>query len=414
MDVVSQSEEVVRQSPTTVFQLDGNETIWGSDAQEHWQRLGAGSACVRIGDKVLVSSPSAVDTVLHDPERFSSGPDALFLGSKTGLVPLQVDPPGHVRYRRLLDPLFTPRRLAALEAGVAELTNRCLDGFIDRGRCDLSSELAVPVPCGTFLQLMGLPLEGLDEFIERKDDIIRPVGSNQDEVEAKRAAAGRWIYEMYTGELDRRRGAPAGDDVLGHLVAQEEAGELTREESLNISYLLLIAGLDTVTDSIECCFAYLVEHPEHRRRLAAEPELAPRAVEELLRWMNPVPSVVRVVTEDTELEGCPLPKGTRISVLLASANVDGTRFAEPERVDFDRSVTKHVGFGLGIHRCLGSHLARLELRVVLREWHRRIADYRLPDGHVLQWSPALREILSFPLELTARPSTAQGPRLSTR
>ncbi len=229
--------------------------------------------------------------------------------------------------------------------------------------------------------------------------MIRPEGSSLEEVDEKRAAAGRWIGEMYTRELDARVREPR-DDVLGHLVALEGQGELTRDESLSISHLLLTAGLDTVTDSLECSFVFLAEHPEHQRQLAADPSLVPAAVEELLRWMNPVPTIVRVAMEDTELDGCPIAKGTRMSVLLASTNLDENRFEDPATVDFRRPVNKHIGFGLGIHRCLGSHLARMELRVALREWHRRIPDYHLPAGHVIRWSPALREILHLPIEFS--------------
>jgi cytochrome P450 len=372
--------------------------LWGEDAHACWQDLAARGPVVPMGFQKMVTTAAAVEEVLHDPERFSSNPDAVYLGSDTGLIPLQVDPPDHVRYRRMLDPLFTPRKMALLEDQVAALVNRCIDGFIERGACDFSEELAVPVPSGTFLQLMGLPLDRLPEFLRVKDDLIRPDG-NGAEQDAKRGAAAQWVFALYGDALDARRRQPA-DDLMTHFATLEDAGDLTREECLNICHLLFTAGLDTVTDTLECSMAFLARHPDHRRQLAQDPALIPHAVEELLRYETPVPTIARVVMADTELEGCPVHKDDKIGVLLANVNLDPTVFPEPLTVDFRREANRHVSFGAGVHRCLGSHLARMELRVVLREWHRRVPDYRLPDGHVLLYSPSLREIRHLALEFT--------------
>jgi cytochrome P450 len=373
------------------------QLIWGEDAQERWLEISAGGPVHPMGSGVMIATAAGVDEVLHDPSRFSSDPKAIYLGSDTGLIPLQVDPPEHVRYRRMLDPLFAPRKMAALEDGVAALVNRCIDGFIERGSCDFSEEIAVPIPSGTFLQLLGLPLSRLDEFLAVKDDMIRPSGATQTEQDAKRGAAGQWVFAMYGEALDERHAEPR-DDILSHFAALEKTGELTREETLNICFLLLTAGLDTVTDTLECSLAFLARHPDHRRQLVADPSLIPHAVEELLRYETPVPGIARVAEADTEVGGCPVAKGNLVSVLIATYNLDASVFPEPLTVDFHRGVNAHIAFGAGVHRCLGSHLARMELRVVLREWHRRIPEYRLTDGHVLMYSPALREIRHLPLE----------------
>ncbi len=395
---MERADPVPSESHTTVF-VGAAQTIWGVDAQAHWERMRTGPAVVSDGGRVMVVSPTAVEAALHAPELFSSNPDAAYLGSDSGLIPLQVDPPEHVRFRRMLDPLYTPRKMAQLEGDVAALANRCIDGFIERGRCDFSTEFAVPIPSGTFLGLLGLPLDGLEEFIAVKDDMIRPQGDTPTEIDAKRAAAGAWVFEMFGEQLDRREREPS-DDILGELVRRESEGELTREETLNICFLQLTAGLDTVTDTLECSLAFLAQHPEHQRMLAEDPGLVPGAVEELLRWETPVPGVARVAMADTELEGCPIKKGSQVGVLLATTNIDPDRFVEPSLVDFSRASNKHYSFGAGVHRCLGSHLARMELRVALREWHRRIPSYSLPEGHRLMYSQSLREIQHLPLEFT--------------
>jgi len=380
------------ESNTTVVELQ----IWGEDAQERWVEMAQTSPVHPFGAGVIIAGAKSVDEVLHDPARFSSNPRAIYLGSDTGLIPLQVDPPDHVRYRKMLDPLFAPKKMLALEERVAALVNRCIDGVIEQGRCDFSETVAVPVPSGTFLELLGLPLSGLDHFLRLKDDMIRPAGATLEEQDARRGAAGREVFGLFGEALDDRH-RHSRDDLLSHFAALEASGQLTRVESLNICHLLLTAGLDTVTDTLECSIAYLGRHPEHRQRLVADPAIIPHAVEELLRYESPVPMIARVAEADTEVGGCPVHRDAPVSVLVASFNLDDGVFPDPFTVDFDRNANGHIAFGAGVHRCLGSHLARMELRVVLREWHRRVPDYQLADGTVLMYSPALREIRHLPL-----------------
>ncbi len=382
----------IAESNTTVVE----QQIWGEDAQERWVEMAA-SPVHAFARGVIVAGAKAVDEVLHDPKRFSSDPRAVYLGSDTGLIPLQVDPPEHVRYRKMLDPLFAPRKMAALEGRVAALVNRCIDAVIESGRCDFSEAVAVPVPSGTFLELLGLPIAGLDEFLRLKDDMIRPPGATLREQDARRASSSKEVFALFADALDDRCRAPR-DDLLSHFAALESSGDLTRVESLNICHLLLTAGLDTVTDTLECSVAYLARHAEHRRQLVEDPSVIPHAVEELLRYESPVPLIARVAEADTEVGGCPVPCDAPVNVLIASFNLDESVFPDPCAVDFNRDANGHIAFGAGVHRCLGSHLARMELRVVLREWHRRVPDYHLADGHVLLYSPSLREIRHLPLE----------------
>jgi cytochrome P450 len=192
------------------------------------------------------------------------------------------------------------------------------------------------------------------------------------------------------------------DDLVSRFLSAEVEGhKLTREDILDICFLFLIAGLDTVTATLDCMFAHLAQHPEHRRQLVEDPGLIPSAIEELLRWETPVMMVARASVEDTTVAGCPVHKGDSVILMLGSANTDEAEVEDAGTVRFDREVNRHIAFGGGIHRCLGSHLARMELRVALREWHRRIPEYAVQPGHTLEYTPNIRSIDHFPMVFTA-------------
>jgi cytochrome P450 len=354
---------------------------------------------------VVLSRLADIEMALKRTDVFSSNMDAVDLGNIRPLIPLQIDPPEHAKYRRILDPLFTPRQMAAREPAITELVNQMIDRFADRGECDFHEEFAVPLPCTVFLQLLGLPLEDLDKFLNWKDDVIRPEGAQgfKEHREAS-APAARQIYDYFERAIDDHIANPR-DDVLSSLIAAEVEGEpLSREEMLDICFLFLIAGLDTVTDSLDCFFVYLAQHPEQRRLIIGQPDILPSAIEELLRWETPVPGVARICLQDIEVGGCPISRGERISPLLGAANTDPAEFDDPETVDFSRNPNRHRAFGGGPHRCLGSHLARLELRVALREFHRRIPDYEIPAGTELKYTSALRSVEALPLTFPAAAS----------
>ena len=210
-----------------------------------------------------------------------------------------------------------------------------------------------------------------------KDGIIRPfhvlgVPMNDPRVASYKAQTAQSIYDYFNGVLDERA-QERRDDLLSHFLDAEVDGErLTREDILDICFLLLIAGLDTVSASLDCFFRYLAEHPDARASLVADPSISPLVVEELLRWETPVMLVTRVATQDTVLSGCPIRAGDNVHPLLGSANTDESEFPNADVVQWGRKANRHIAFGAGIHRCLGSNLARLELRIALRVWHSRI------------------------------------------
>ncbi len=379
--------------------------------QPIWKMLRDESPVMRIedlpgGGGVLLSRKEDIMEALRHPETFSSNMDAVDLCNKRPMIPLQIDPPEHKKFRKLLDPIFAPRKMQAMDDEVSALVNNLIDGFIDRGEVDFAKEFSVPFPSEVFLTLLGLPLEELDTFLTMKDGIIRPdhvVGKlyGTPEVKAYQQQVADSVYDYFNEILDQRE-IERKDDLLSmFLDAEMEGDRLTREDILDICFLFLIAGLDTVTATLDCMFSFLAQHPEHRRQLVEDPDVIPNAIEELLRWETPVMGIARVAVTDTELGGCPVQTGDSVMVMIGSANTDEAEFPDGDVVRFDRDVNPHIAFGGGIHRCLGSHLARLELRVALREWHKRIPEYEIESGHTLVYTPGIRSIDHFPMRFTA-------------
>ena len=358
------------------------------------------------GTGVVLTRKVEIDEAFRHPEVYSSNMDAVDLKNARPMIPLQIDPPEHKKYRKLLDPIFAPRRMAAMDDSVSRIVNNLIDGFIDQGEVDFAQAFSVPFPSEVFLTLLGLPLGELDRFLAMKDGIIRPdhvigkpYGSRAVNDFQQKVADS--VYEYFNEILDERE-VTRQDDLLSHFLdAEVEGNRLTRNDILDICFLFLIAGLDTVTATLDCMYAFLAQHPEHRQQLVDDPSLIPSAIEELLRWETPVMGVVRASLEDTSLGGCPVKKGDQVMLMIGSANTDEAEFEDADTVRFDREANRHIAFGGGSHRCRGSHLARLELRVALREWHRRIPEYSVEPDHTLVYTGGIRSIDHFPMRFTA-------------
>jgi cytochrome P450 len=385
----------------------GDNSDMAANPQPVFKALRDGSPVLALEGSLVLSRKADIDEALRHPEMFTSNMSAVDLKNVRPLIPLQIDPPEHKKYRKLLDPIFAPRLMTAMEDEVAVLVNDLIDRFIDRGEVDFAAEFSVPYPSQVFLTLLGLPLEELDRFLAMKDGIIRPdhvtgspYGSAKADAHQQKVADS--IYAYFNQVLDEREAAPRADLVSRFLDAEVDGHKLTREDILDICFLFLIAGLDTVTATLDCMFGFLSQHPEHRQQLSDDPSLIPSAIEELLRWETPVQMVARASLEDTTFAGCPVHKGDSIVLMLGSANTDEAEVEDADQVRFDREVNRHIAFGGGIHRCLGSHLARMELRVALREWHRRIPEYSIEPGHTLVYTPSIRSIDHFPMRFTAR------------
>ncbi len=337
--------------------------------------------------------------VARRPDVLGTGAHGPTMGGARKLIPLDLDGPEHMKYRRLLDPLFSGKRAAALEPVVRELANELIDAFIDKKEADLSPAFCQALPSQIFLRQMGLPAKDLAMFVEFKNVILGhlPPMPLPERMAKIRAASAR-CYEYLGAALDERIARPT-DDLLGQLLVAEVDGEkLTREQILDIGYLMVIAGLDTVVASLACAIARLARMPELRRRLTANPSLWGGAVDEFLRFESPAQRSFRTATQDLQIGGETIPAGTTFFIAWASANLDETAFENPLTFNPERKPNAHVAFGSGFHRCLGVQLARMELRVALEELHKRIPDYAFKPGHELAFIGMPRTVNGLPLQ----------------
>ena len=347
---------------------------------------------------VYLSRYEDVCWAFRHPEYFTSESEDMKIGEQP-LIPLQVDPPRHTQYRRLLNPRFVPREIEKLEPDVRALVRQVLDGFADSGHCDFHEDFATPLPSGIFLALMGLPMSDLPTFLQWRDNTIRPDVEPGDlaGADAIRKETAHEVTEYFKAAIAARRAEPDGRLLSDIVHATIDGRQLNETELLGIAHLLLLGGLDTVTATLDCMITYLAANPDRRQLLVDHPERIPAAIEELLRWETPVMIVPRAVKQDMELGGVSLMAGDPVTLVLGAANLDDDEFADPS-VDFDRIPNKHVAFGGGHHLCLGAHLARLELRVALEEFHARIPNYRVAPNARLRFSPGIRQADSLPLE----------------
>lgn len=329
---------------------------------------------VRDGASVTVMRMADIVDLTHRPEvRSTPAARDAFLGAPEALIPLQIDGDAHRNYRRLLDPLFAPRAVAKLEAQVRRLADGLIDRFARRGTVEFYEELCVPLPCTIFLELLGLPLDDLEFLLWFKDGVIRP----RDETH-RAEASGRMVEYLFRVLEEREAEETVRDDLIGGFMNAEVDGQrLSREEVMNIIFVLVFAGLDTVSASLSCFVAWFARHPDARQSVITDPALLPHAIEELLRYESPVPAITRFATEDFDLDGEHIHAGDSLQLLLCVANLDAAAIPDPLSVDFTRGTKSHIDFGTGVHRCLGSHLARMELRVALEALHARIPDYAI-------------------------------------
>lgn len=313
--------------------------------------------------------------VLQKPELFSSKGVSGFsrlLGETWDMIPLELDPPEHTKFRGLLNPLLAPAQIAKMQDGMRASCIELINQVVDQGSCDFVSAFARQFPVKIFMQLMGLPLQDLDRIMLWEDTLLHADGM------PARIEAAASIRDYLRDLIALRRKEPTGD--LTSFAAHATIGgvELTDDEMLGICYLLFVGGLDTVASSLGFYFKYLAEHPEQQAKLRADPSLIPNAIEELLR-AHSVVMVSRFVTEDTEVAGAHMKKGDCIAIYSMFASMDPEDFDEPQTVDFERSPNRHIAFSYGPHRCIGSHLARRELVIAIEEWLRLVPPFRIAN-----------------------------------
>lgn len=359
----------------------------------------------RVNGVVTLYRFDDIIKVNRHPAILGNGGQGGSFGNDNPLIPLEIDGEDHKKWRKLLDPIFGPKQMAPLEAQIRALAGELIDKFISRGEADLHDDFCVPLPSLTFLRLVGAPIEDLDFFIDFKNGVIHPEGDTVEEMEANMAVAGGKLLEYFVNFLaERRQDTEQKDDVIAVLLRSEVDGKPIEElDLLNIMFLLMFAGLDTVTSSLSCIFAWLGQHPEERDRLVADRSLLPAAIEEIVRYESPVPSGQRFATEDIDLgDGLVIKAGEAIHAIWAAANVDPTHYDNPLEVDFSRGRAPNMVFASGTHRCLGSHLARMELRTALDEILNRIPDFTVTDPEKLMYdNVSVRTVTKLPVSFTA-------------
>ena len=379
-------------------------TLWGklfdpAEPQPSYESLFENDDVVQPAPWMTVTGKRAgIDLVAHHAEDFTAE-GVINIGNIRPLIPISIEGPAHAEYRKVLDRHLSPGKMDAQEERIAEQFNLLLDDVVDTGSCDFS-ELTRQYAARVFLRVLGLPVEDVAHLIDLKNGSMHPVSETGDpaEIAAIQARAGQGIYAYFGAALEDRKLNPR-DDMLSRLLVTEMGDRtLTFEEVLDVCFNLVIAGLDTVSGALGCCVAYLATHDDDRRRISEDPELIPSAVEELMRWESPVNGIFRIATRDMQIGDVHIKAGDQVNAVLGSANLDPDEFPDPLTVDITRQPNRHVAFGKGVHRCMGSHFARRVLRVAIREWHARIPDYWLEPGVELEYALPTRTVENLTLQ----------------
>lgn len=306
-------------------------------------------------------------------------------GAMLTAPPITSDPPEHTWARRILLPAFSPHQIEIMTPITRAVARELIDEFADRGRADAARDFAQHIPVRVIAHMLGVPASDEDMFT---DWAVRILQEGFNDLEAGLDAIIE-VLEYFGVRVDERAAIPGSerpDDLLTLLVETEVEGEpLDRRHLLGTCFLLLLAGIDTTWSAIGSSLWHLATHPDDQARLRAEPELLDSAIEEFLRFYSPV-TMAREVLADVDAVGCPMHAGDKVLMSFPAANRDPAHFDDPDTFVIDRQHNRHVAFGKGIHRCLGSNLARMELKVALEEWLARVPTFEIIDPDVVTWT----------------------------
>ena len=320
-------------------------------------------------------------------------------GGGGGRMMLMMDPPDHGRYRRLVSAGFTPRRIEALESHIEGIVDAVIDGVASKGECDFVTDVAAELPLRVIAEFLGVPDADRHKIFDWSNRLI---GFEDPEFmkDASNVSAALEMYG-YADRLAEQRLASPQDDITTLLLNAEVEGErLSRPEFSAFFLLLAVAGNETTRNLISHGMRLLIEHPEVRERLLAEPALLPSAIEEMLRFSPPVMYFRRTATQDAEIRGVPIAAGDKVTVWYPSANRDEAVFERPDEFDITRSPNDHLAFGIGEHFCIGSHLARLEIRVMFERLLARLPDIELNGPIRYLHSHFINGVKSMPVRFT--------------
>src|SRR3954454_8341319 len=365
---------------------DGSPVYFNTFAQGYW----------------MFTRHDAVKDIYKTPELFSSesftpwDPDPIYR-----FVPTQIDAPDHIKYRRILNPWFSPRAIDAAEEDLTALCRDLVAEVAPKGGCDFVGEFALRFPTEGFLKVIGIPTTDADLFVKWVEDFFTGFSGDPEGV-GPMTKALEGIRNYWVAALDERRGEeqPRPGDLASHLLhATFDDRPLTDVEMLDMLTVLVLAGLDTTRAELGYLFRHLAQHPEDRRRLIEQPELIPLAVEEALRFYTIIFGDGRKATRDVEFHGVQVKKGEMVYGLVSAANRDPEHWERGEEFVLDRKRNNHMGFANGPHRCLGMHLARREMAIAVSEWLRVIPDFHIATDEELveRGGGSMMTLLTLPL-----------------
>jgi cytochrome P450 len=362
-----------------------------------WAGLREGCPIARTDRRGRTWMPVTYDdiaAIAHDVEHFSSRDISVITPYRDAnreatimleAPPITSDPPVHTWARRLLLPAFGPSAIEAMTPITRGVANDLLDQIADGTKADAAVDYAQHIPVRVIAQMLGVPVQDEPIFTGWAVRILQEGLTNLD----RAMNAVMELIEYFRVRAEERRETPAGerpDDLLTLLVDAEHEGEaLGDRHVIGSCFLLLLAGIDTTWSAIGSSLWHLATHPDDQARLRREPELMNTAVEELLRFYSPV-TMARYVTQDVEVGGCPMKAGDKVLMTFPAGNRDPEIFDDADTFVIDRARNRHFAFGSGIHRCLGSNLARMELRVAIEEWLRRVPPFEISDPNAVEWT----------------------------
>lgn len=381
-------------TPDWATEFDHTKEDYAADAPAIWDELRERCPVAHTeahGGVWLPTRHEDVSAVAKDTEHFSSEGIVVSPFKPVGLAPMGYappitsDPPFHAEARRLLLPAFSPKEIERWEPATRDTCDELLDEILASGDdvVDAASRYAQHIPVRVIAEMLGLPREDGDRFRGFIHRILEKPGQFSDIPYEETLV--HYLTQVIT---QRRRDHDDRDDLIGYLLKAEMAGQpLSDEHVFGTLALLIIAGIDTTWSAIGASLWHLAHHPEDRQRMLEDPDVIPFAIEEFLRFYAPV-TMARIAATDTEIGGCPVAERDWVLLAFPAANRDPEAFDHADEFVIDRQRNRHLAFGLGIHRCVGSNLARMELRVAIESWLHRIPEFELatPDPSAVRWS----------------------------
>jgi cytochrome P450 len=357
-------------------ELDWGSLPMASDRGVGWGALRDAGPVVLMNGWYHLTRRDDVLHALRSPELFSSKKAFDILGSPLPLVPISFDPPEHTRFRHILQPFFAPNVLTEILPSLQQQAIEIVDAAATKGECDVMTEIAIPYPSQVFLTLFGLPLDDRDRLIHWKDTVIAL--ADLPTLEGADLTPALELFGYLTEAINNKRQHP-GDDILSRLLTGDDP--LDDSEAIGLCYLFVLAGLDTVTSAMGSALLELARDPALRKQLIDDPEQVKVFVDEIVRLEPPAPVLPRITTDEVTIGDITLPKDAPVRLCLGAINRDGSDEISTDSVVMDGRVHRHWGFGGGPHRCLGSHLARLELTLITNEWLKRVPAFAVKPGY---------------------------------